>query len=59
MAQTSGDYQFSAEPREVKASTQKYREPLDQPQAAPLNIMHDKRVVRGNTYAQMVIPAST
>ena len=59
MASASGDYQFSAEPKEVRAMTQKYREPSELQPAAPSNIMQDKRVVRGNTYAQMVIPAST
>ena len=57
MAAMTGDYQFSAEPRTVKASVGKYREQEDGSRA--VNIMIDKRVVRGNTFASMIIPAST
>ena len=52
----TGDYQFSAEPRAVKAKIGKYRDQEDP--SRPLNIMIDKRVVRGNTFASMIIPAS-
>lgn len=58
MAQVGGDYQFSAEPQPVRARRSKYREPLQETTPAT-NIMFDRRVVRGNTYAAMVIPAST
>jgi radial spoke head protein 3 len=57
MAAITGDYQFSAEPRTVKAKVGKYR---DQEESnRPVNIMIDKRVVRGNTFASMMIPPST
>ena len=57
MAALTGDYQFAAEPRTVKARKNKYR---DEEETNPkVNIMFDKRVVRGNTYATMVVPAST
>eukprot|EP00743_Colponemidia_sp_Colp-15_P000389 GILK01000447.1.p1 GENE.GILK01000447.1~~GILK01000447.1.p1 ORF type:complete len:406 (-),score=110.30 GILK01000447.1:257-1474(-) len=54
-AQTES-YQFSAQPRVVR-SRKKYRDPQQEDAFAPSNIMYDKRVVRGNTYAAMVIPA--
>ena len=57
MAAMTGDYQFSAEPRTVKAKAVKYRE--QEESARGVNIMIDKRVVRGNTFASMIIPAST
>ena len=57
MAAMTGDYQFSAEPRTVKAKIGKYRDQEDS--SRPVNIMIDKRVVRGNTFASMMIPAST
>jgi hypothetical protein len=57
MAAMTGDYQFSAEPRTVKAKVGKYRDQEDG--TRPTNIMIDKRVVRGNTFASMIIPAST
>lgn len=53
-----GDYQFSAEPQAVLPHGAKYREEEDY-RAAPANIMFDRRVVRGNTYAAFVIPANT
>lgn len=57
MAAMTGDYQFSAEPRTVKAKVGKYRD--SEGSSQPVNIMIDKRVVRGNTFASMIIPAST
>ena len=55
MAALTGDYQFSSEPRTVQRSS-KYRDEEGNPVSS--NIMYDKRVVRGNTYAAMIIPAS-
>jgi hypothetical protein len=60
MEEVQTDYQFSAYPREIRHSQDKYRnlyEDIIQP--APANLMFDRRIVRGNTYAAMVIPAST
>jgi hypothetical protein len=38
----------------------KFRDPYQEdPNVQPSNIMHDRRVVRGNTYAAMVIPAGS
>jgi hypothetical protein len=55
-----GDYQFSAEPREVRHGQSNYRNMHDDLYAGPAtNLMFDRRIVRGNTYAAMVIPAST
>jgi len=44
---------FSSAPQAVR-SRPKYRE--DDPNSTGKNIMHDKRVVRGNTYASLVMP---
>lgn len=57
MAAMTGDYQFSAEPRIVKAKAERYRDQEDQ--VRPVNIMIDKRVIRGSTFTSMIIPAST
>merc|ERR1719395_232408 len=43
-------YQFKAQPRPVEPRAA-YRD-----DTAPLNIMQDRRVVRGNTYAALVLP---
>lgn len=53
-----GDYQFSAEPQAVLPHGARYREE-EEYHPAPANIMFDRRVVRGNTYAAFVIPANT
>lgn len=44
---------FASAPQAVR-SRPKYRE--DDPMSSGRNIMHDKRVVRGNTYASLVMP---
>ena len=49
------DYKFSAEPRTIE-NHEKYREPELMP---PSNLMFDRRIVRGNTYAAMIVPDST
>lgn len=52
----SGTYTFSSRPRAVE-NRSKYREPpLEETQTHYGNIMYDRRVVRGNTYSQRVIP---
>ncbi|KAM9316006.1 radial spoke head protein 3 homolog [Gastrophryne carolinensis] len=56
----SGTYTFSSHPRVVQ-NRRKYRtiEPPMTEEAYPYgNIMYDRRVVRGNTYAQHVLPLS-
>jgi hypothetical protein len=58
MAAISSDYQFSAEPQPVRAGKAKYREQSQEEAKSGTNIMFDKRVVRGNTFATMVVPAS-
>ncbi|KAI8610941.1 radial spoke protein 3-domain-containing protein, partial [Chytriomyces sp. MP71] len=51
-------YTFASEPRAVQASPRKkYRDPNEkEPRAPPVNIMYDRRIHRGNTYASPVIP---
>ena len=58
MAATSSDYQFSAEPQPVRAGKSKYRDQTQEEAKTGVNIMFDKRVVRGNTFATMVVPTS-
>jgi len=55
MAQTQQQlYTHAAEPKAVQQRRPKYRDEAE-PQAA--NIMYDKRVVRGNTYAARILAA--
>lgn len=56
----SGTYTFSSRPRPVQ-NRRKYRnsDDVDNAAVAPYgNIMYDRRIVRGNTYAQSVLPAN-
>ncbi|XP_047429959.1 radial spoke head protein 3 homolog [Mugil cephalus] len=56
---TNGTYIFSSRPRPV-VTRSKYREaPSEQTPPHYGNIMYDRRVVRGNTYAQHIIPTTT
>jgi len=48
-------YEFAQPPAAVPHKRAPYREPLPD---ASMNIMHDPRVVRGNTYAAHVLPPS-
>ncbi|XP_072218440.1 radial spoke head protein 3 homolog [Leuresthes tenuis] len=51
----NGTYTFSSRPRPVE-NRSKYREPhYEQEQHNYGNIMYDRRVVRGNTYAQHIV----
>jgi len=52
MAQADRAYQFASEPRAV-APRKKFREP--EPGGSQANIMWDRRVVRGNTYAAQIV----
>ncbi|XP_055014471.1 radial spoke head protein 3 homolog B-like [Boleophthalmus pectinirostris] len=55
--ETSDTYTFSSRPRVVE-NRSRYREaPPEQPHYG--NIMYDRRVVRGNTYAQRILPTTT
>jgi len=57
--QMGSSYQFSAQPQVIRTGQQMYRDPYkDFIKIAPQNIMHDRRVVRGNTFASIVIPTS-
>jgi len=53
-AQADRAYQFASEPRAV-APRKKYREEPDASGGANSNIMWDRRVVRGNTYAAQIV----
>lgn len=57
--QMGASYQFSAQPQVIRTGQQMYRDPYkDFIKIAPQNIMNDRRVVRGNTFAALVIPTS-
>ncbi|XP_073927325.1 radial spoke head protein 3 homolog isoform X2 [Castor canadensis] len=50
----TGTYTYTSRPRAVPCQRRRYRDILLQPEDEPLhygNIMYDRRVVRGNTYA--------
>lgn len=50
--QKGSSYQFSAQPQVIRTGQQMYRDPYkDFIKIAPQNIMYDRRVVRGNTFA--------
>ncbi|KAJ3410143.1 Radial spoke head protein 3 [Chytridiales sp. JEL 0842] len=56
-----GAYTFSSDPKAVTApGRKKYRDPnqKEQKENPPVNIMFDRRIHRGNTYASPVIPLS-
>ncbi|KAJ3167516.1 Radial spoke head protein 3 [Irineochytrium annulatum] len=49
-------YSFASEPKPV-AARKKYRDPMEKEQRPPpVNIMYDRRIHRGNTYASPMIP---
>ncbi|KAH0519991.1 Radial spoke head protein 3-like protein A [Microtus ochrogaster] len=53
-AEASGTYTYTSRPRAVPCQRRRYRDSLLQPADEPLNygnIMYDRRVIRGNTYA--------
>uniref|UniRef100_A0A4W4H618 Radial spoke head 3 n=1 Tax=Electrophorus electricus TaxID=8005 RepID=A0A4W4H618_ELEEL len=56
----NGTYTFSSRPRPVP-SRLKYREPtmINEGQVVYGNIMYDRRVVRGNTYAHQILPVTS
>jgi len=54
----SGNYSFASQPQAVR-SRSKFREPrIGADGRMAINIMWDRRVVRGNTYAAQVLPAA-
>jgi len=53
-----GGYGFAARPALVRPK-RKYRDPYREfVKVAPQNLMYDRRVVRGNTFAALVIPVN-
>lgn len=57
----SGTYTFSSRPHAIQ-QRKKYRDPYEkenQAQSMYGNIMYDRRIVRGNTYAQHILPVSS
>jgi len=57
----SGTYTFASRPRPAQPARKKYRDPeVQEPPARTLygNLMYDRRIVRGNTYAQNTLPAT-
>ena len=59
--QNSGNYSFASQPQAVRSGSgrKKFREPTVGPDGRmAINIMWDRRVVRGNTYAAQVLPAA-
>jgi len=53
-----GTYTFASQPRAVP-QRRKFRNAQENDSPAPYgNIMYDRRIVRGNTYAQQILPAS-
>jgi len=58
---TSAPYTFSSRPRAVQQRRKFRNDQYDQDQGSQSmygNIMYDRRIVRGNTYAQNVLPAT-
>jgi len=53
--QTNSTYTFASQPRAVAPQRRKYREDAD---GLYGNIMHDPRVIRGNTYRQQTLPTA-
>lgn len=51
-------YTFSSQPRAVVPQRSKYRNPEEPEKSAYGNLMHDPRIVRGNTYRLQTIPAN-
>lgn len=57
-AQSGAGYEFAQPPSAVPHKRAPYRDPYAYEEPKPVNIMHDPRVVRGNTYAAQVLPPS-
>lgn len=57
-AKSSTAYTFQQPPQKIGAAQPQYRDPQKK-NASGTNIMYDRRVVRGNTYAAQVVSLST
>nr|XP_010597174.1 radial spoke head protein 3 homolog [Loxodonta africana] len=58
-APTMGTYTYTSRPRALPCQRRRYRDSLLQPDDEPMhfgNIMYDRRVIRGNTYALQTLP---
>ncbi|XP_007943482.1 radial spoke head protein 3 homolog [Orycteropus afer afer] len=56
---TMGTYTYTSQPRALPCQRRRYRDNLLQPDEEPVrfgNIMYDRRVIRGNTYALQTLP---
>ncbi|KAI8999461.1 radial spoke 3 [Gaertneriomyces semiglobifer] len=54
---TKDGYSFASEPRAVQAPRKKYRDPDEAAEKIPpQNIMYDRRIYRGSTYAAPTLP---
>ncbi|XP_023584051.1 radial spoke head protein 3 homolog [Trichechus manatus latirostris] len=54
-----GTYTYTSRPRPLPCQRRRYRDSLLQPENEPMhfgNIMYDRRVIRGNTYALQTLP---
>ncbi|XP_075410424.1 radial spoke head protein 3 homolog [Tenrec ecaudatus] len=54
-----GTYTYTSQPRALPCQRRRYRDNLMQPDDEPVrfgNIMYDRRVIRGNTYALQTLP---
>ncbi|KAM9233482.1 radial spoke head protein 3 homolog isoform 1-T3 [Dugong dugon] len=54
-----GTYTYTSRPRPLPCQRRRYRDSLLQPDDEPMhfgNIMYDRRVIRGNTYALQTLP---
>ncbi|XP_059212252.1 radial spoke head protein 3 homolog [Centropristis striata] len=54
----SGYYIFSSRPRVVEVRSKKREPPAEKPNSHYGNMSYDRRIVRGNTYAQRIIPTT-
>ncbi|KAF6365245.1 radial spoke head 3 [Rhinolophus ferrumequinum] len=55
----AGTYTYTSRPRPLPCQRRRYRDSLTQPAEEPMqygNIMYDRRVIRGNTYALQTAP---
>lgn len=60
MTKRSETYTFASEPRAVQPQRKKYRDPYAPVSThTSVNIMYDRRIVRGNTYASPSLPSTS
>ncbi|XP_076986340.1 radial spoke head protein 3 homolog [Tamandua tetradactyla] len=61
-APTMSTYTYTSRPRPLPCQRRRYRDNLLQPDEEPIrygNIMYDRRVIRGNTYALQTLPLTS